>query len=281
MLKNTENKQKTYFYQLRLREELVTRIDRNPRYSLRSFAQAIGVGSSALSQILAGKRSVSTKVIERIFTYLEFSALEQKEFIESVIAEKKEKDLQRVSPELKKMLKQIDVSGAGQREVHSVGLDEFRIIADWYHYAILELTFAKNFKADPRWIARELNITPMEAKLAIDRLLQLELLEEKNGTLKKAVWNLDTKDKTKTTMSHRRRQKQILEKSMHALEHTPIDERNHSSLTMCIDPKNLPEAKQKIQKLMWELSEFLVQGTPERVYELNLGLFPLQNGERK
>ena len=121
----------------------------------------------------------------------------------------------------------------------------------------------------------------MEAKLAVDRMIQLELLEQKDGTLKKTQWNLDTKDKTKTSISHRRRQKQILEKSIHALEHNPIAERNHSSLTMCIDPKNLPEAKQKIQKLMWELSEFLVQGTPERVYELNLGLFPLQNGERK
>ena len=200
---------------------------------------------------------------------------EQKAFVESVIEEKRSRGLQRVSPDLSKRLR--DFSEAeSDSAARPVGLDEFRIIADWYHYAILELTFSKGFKPDPRWVAKELNISITEAKLAIERMLELDLLERKNGTLKKTDWNLDTKDKSKTSAFHRRRQKQILEKSIASLEQDPIEERNHSSVTVCIDPKNIPTAKAKIQKFMWELAASLVEGTPGRVYELTVNLFPIQ-----
>jgi uncharacterized protein (TIGR02147 family) len=265
-----------FYYQTRLREALMERIDRNPRYSIRSFASALGLDSSSLSQILAGKRSVSTKVVDRILGYLELDPREQKEFLESIIEEKKQKGLKRVSPELDSRLKNISKSVTAHT-YHGVGLDEFRVIADWYHYAILELTFSKHFSPDPKWIAKELGISITETKIAIDRLLELELLERKDGTLKKVDWHLDTKDKTKSSAFHRKRQKQILEKSMHSLEHDPIEIRNHSSLTLCIDKNKIALAKAKIQSSMQEIADLLLSGTPEEVYELSVNLFPLNS----
>jgi uncharacterized protein (TIGR02147 family) len=264
-----------YYYQIRLREELMKRIDRNARYSVRSFASALGMGSSALSQILAGKRSVSTKLVNRVLDCLEMSAAEQRSFVASVIEEKKAKGLQRVSPLLAKKLKEVSESIPPQN-MHGVGIDEFRVIADWYHYAIMELTFARDFDSDPKWIAKQLGLSLIETKLAIQRLLELELLEYQNAVLKKTNWTLDTVDKTKTSVFHRKRQKQILEKSMHSLEHDPIEVRNHSGLTVCIDPKNIPQVKAKIQKMMNAIAQTLVEGTPEKVYELTVNLFPLQ-----
>jgi uncharacterized protein (TIGR02147 family) len=267
-----------FYYQKILKEELMLRIDRNSHYSLRSFASALGLGSSALARVLSGKRSISIKVVDRILGYLELNANEQRLFLESVIEEKKSRGLKRVSPELKRRLESIAFDSATESH-HGVGLDEFRIIADWYHYAILELTFAKKFQSDPKWIARNLGISQMEAKLAVERLLSLELLEYRNGVLKKTNWNLDTKDKTKTSLFHRKRQKQALEKSIHSLENDPIEERCHSSLTVCIDSKNLPIAKAKIQTAIWEIAQSLTPGTPERVYEVTINLFPIQKKE--
>ncbi len=256
------------------------RIDRNPRYSIRSFASALGLDSSSLSQIISGKRSVSVKVVDRILNYLELEPSEQKYFLESVIEEKHQKGLERISPELSVRLKSVSES-LPAHTYHGVGLDEFRVIADWYHYAILELTFSKNFKPDPKWIAKELGISATEAKLAIERLLELELLEKRDGTLKKTNWHINTKDHTKTSAFHKKRQKQILEKSLHSLETDSIETRNHSSLTMCIDPKKIPEAKAQIQACMQQISQTLLSGTPEKVYELAVNLFPLSQKEQK
>lgn len=272
--------QNVYYYQKRLNEELAIRVERNPRYSMRSFAQSLGLRHSALSQIISGQRSISTKLIQRIFSVLELSSKDQKKIIKSVIQEKQDKGLKRISPSLTTWLKEIP-SDTESKPARQVGLDEFRIISDWYHTAILELTHLPDFKADPRWIAKQLRISPVEAKLALERLLQLELLETVNKTLQKTNLKIESKDLSKTSLFHRKRQKQILEKSIQSLESDPIAERNHSGVTVCVDSKNIPEAKVRIQKFIWELAEFLMQGTPDRVYEINLGLFPLQNSEPK
>ena len=264
-----------YYYRTRLREELVHRISRNPAYSLRSFSAALEISSGSLSQILSGKRSVSTKLTERIFKFLELSPSEQQHFLESLLAEKQ--SLRRRSPLLAKKLKTISNDQASLApEKRELSLDEFRVISDWYHAAILELTFSEAFDASPRWIAQALGITIMEAKLALDRLLTLNLLENVGGRIRKSDFRLSMKDQAKTTVFLRRRQKQILEKSITALENTPLEERNHSGVTLCLDPGQIPEAKLKIRKFMWELSQQLVQGKPERVYELSVNLIPLQ-----
>src|SRR5688572_17118598 len=68
--------------------------------------------------------------------------------------------------------------------------DAFRVISDWYHYTILELTFVEGFRNDPTWIANKLGITQFEAKEAIARLKRLELLEEISGKLVKTDTHL-------------------------------------------------------------------------------------------
>jgi len=264
----------TPYYQACLRDELAKRIDKNPRYSLRAFAALLGILPGALSLILSGKRTISTKVIDRIFASLELNPSQQKRFLESVLDEKKEKGFKRISPKINQKIGDTKQTRATQA-AHSLGMDEFRVIADWYHYAILELTHSPAFEGKPKWIAKVLRISEVEAKLALERLLRLSLLENNNGKYLKTNLKIDTKDKSKTTLFHRKRQKQVLEKSIESLEHDPIEIRNHSSLTLCIDPKKIPKAKEKIQDFMWELSECLIDGHQTEAYELSVSLFPL------
>lgn len=255
-------------------------MEKNPRYSLRSFAAVLGIRPSALSEILNGKRSISTKVIEKVMKAIELSPAEQKKFLESILQEKKDQGLVRISPEIRKQLSDA-VSHESSSDVVSVGLDEFRIIADWYHYAILELTTLTGFKPEIKWIAKRLGISETEAKLAIERLLRLELIERKSQTYVKTNQKITTKDKSKTSLFHRKRQKQVLEKSIQSLEQDSIESRNHSSLTFGVNPARVTEAKARIDKFMWEMSEFLMEGEKENVYELQVSLFPLSRIEEK
>ena len=259
------------FYIKKLKTELSERIDRNPRYSVRAFAQMLGIESSALSQILRGKRAISIRVANRIFGKLNFSPEEKAEFLTSLGQTKRAGGLKRISPLLRQALgpendpeKPRDLTG-----------DVFRLISDWYNYAIFELTRVEGFESHPKWIASELGITETEAQLAIDRMRELELLEVVDGKLRKTTGSLATVDRSVTSAAHRRRQKQILLKSMESLENDPIEIRNHSGITMAIDPDRISEAKDKIQKFQSEMARFLVKGRRRRVYELSVGLFPL------
>jgi uncharacterized protein (TIGR02147 family) len=266
------NNSQAPYYQTKLREEFAKRIAKNSRYSLRAFATLLGIGPSALSHILSGKRAISTKLINRIFSALELGISERKKFLESVLQQKEAMGMKRISPGLKKKLKFAATPAPG---VIEIGNDDFRILSNWYHFAILELTTSKNFESSPTWIAKVLRISELEASLAIEHLIKLGILHWVGGSLQKTRRIFDTKDKTKTSSFHRNRQKQILEKSIQSLEQDPIETRNHSSITLCINPDRLVEAKEKIQKIMWELTEFLIEGEQRQVYELNLSLFPL------
>jgi uncharacterized protein (TIGR02147 family) len=269
--------ERMYFYQRKLQDLLTERVERNPRYSLRAFAQLLGLDPGTFSQVLSGKRFPSEKLAQNIFKNLELSPAEQNEFLRSLADAKKKAGLKRISPELRKLLKEKVENTHGKE----LSLDLFKTIADWYHFAILELPFTPDFKSDPQWIATALGISVTEAHSAIQRLISLELLELVDGNLKRVDSQLTSADKHLTTAAHKKRQKQILEKSIESLENDPIEVRNHSAMTFAIDSTKLPEAKKRIEKFIEEMTSFLESGERDRVYEMTVNLFPTQKLKKK
>lgn len=265
-MKNTE------YYQVYLSEELARRCERNPRYSTRAFAQALTIDVASVSRILAGKQIPSFKICQVLFDKLEMSPTDQRKFMLSVAARQKADGCKRISPAFKK-LHDLDAD-----RVH-VSVDTWRVIADWYHGAIMELTFTKSFKPDPKWIAKELGLTEVEAKLALQRLLRLGLLTEKNGRIVKAHSQVSSADKSVTSAAHRRLQRQVLSRAIASLESDPIERRNMTSMAMAIDPAKIPRAKEMIQKFSRELCAFLESGKQTQVYQLGICLYPVSKSK--
>jgi uncharacterized protein (TIGR02147 family) len=231
-----------------------------------------------MSLICAGKRIPSYKMALKIVEALGLNPEEKEDFLSSLALRKKELGVKRISPALRKMQHR-----ATQTKARDISIDLFKAIADWYHYAILELTFVPGFPTDPakaaQWVAHELGIKTMEAKLALERLEDLELLcRGPRGEYMKSDGMTSSADKHLTTAAHRRRQHQILEKSIHSLENDPISKRNHTAVTMAADPAKLPEAKRRIDAFMDELCAFLESGDRKQVLEMQISLFPLSKG---
>lgn len=262
----------TTYYQKCLREELQRRCERNPRYSIRAFARTLRVDAGALSRIFSGKQIPSMKMAQTLLTALELSIEEQESFLVSLSQRQQARNLQRRSFAFR-AVKQ----GSRAKEL---SIDLYRVIADWHHVAIMELTFTEAFGSSPRSIAKKLGISVLEAKLAVQRLLDLELLVEENGTLKKADKHLTTADKTLSTPALRKNQKQFLEKAIISLENDPIEDRSVTSMTMAIDPDKLPAARQMIREFNQALCQFLESGKRTRVYNLGVALCPIQTKEK-
>ena len=77
---------------------------------------------------------------------LELLPTAQKKFLNSVAAKQKATDLKRIAPAFKNL-------GAQSEERRDLMTDIWRVIADWYHDAIMELTFTEDFNSDPKWIS--------------------------------------------------------------------------------------------------------------------------------
>jgi len=257
------------YYKTAIKEELSKRIENNSSYSLRAFAKALGIEASALSEILSNKRVPSYKMAQTIIRSLRLSPTDEEHFLASVAQTQRSRGLKKMS----KKFRELKDPGTPARELSA---DLFRVISDWYHYAILEFTFVKGFRSSPQWIAKELGITVVEAKLAIERLKSLGLLTDENGKLSKTVGHFVTGDRHLTTPALKRRQKQILEKALYSLENDPIERRNMSAMTMAVDPKKIPQAKKMIDDFLNKLCSFLEEGEQKEVYEFGTFLVPLQ-----
>jgi uncharacterized protein (TIGR02147 family) len=256
------------YYRAALRNELAKRHERNPRYSVRAFAKALKVDPGVLSRVLSGNRVPSEKLARRLLTRLELGPKEERRFLASIASKHRSRGLQRMNPFFQ-TLKSVDTPT-------ELSIDLFRVISDWYHAAILEMTFVEGFKPTPQWIARNLQISVSEADMAIERMIQLGLLEWKGDKLVKAQDQLTTADKHITTPALRRHQKQILEKAIHSLENDPIEVRNMSAMTMAIDPSLVPAARKMVSEFMRAMCRFLESGSRQRVYELAVSLYPVQ-----
>jgi uncharacterized protein (TIGR02147 family) len=234
-----------------LRREFIRRKERNPNYSLRSFARLLKVSPGALSQWLASKRPITIKQATKISSRLGFDPAETNAF-----------------------LQQLTVRKPGFDETSfQVSEDVFSIVADWYHFAILSLMETTDFVESPRWIASRLGISVVEVQQALERLERMRLTRRENGILRPSHANLTTTHDIPSA-AVRKSHRQNLEHAQMALEEVAVELRDISLITMAIDSSKLPEAKERIRAFRRSMSEFLESGKRDQVYTLSIQLIP-------
>ena len=190
------------FYKEYIKNELAHRCERNPRYSTRAFAKALGFNHGALSQIISGKRIPSYRTAKRLIEALGLSPDQEQSFLQSLAMKHATRNLQRVSRKLK-----VSSSSIPNFKAKELSIDLFRVIADWYHTAIMALSLTSGFQSDIRWIASQLSISITAARLAVERLLELGLLKESNGKWSMTNEPFTTADKHLTTPALKKLQK--------------------------------------------------------------------------
>jgi uncharacterized protein (TIGR02147 family) len=264
-----------YFdYREFLRHELERRVQTNTRYSLRAFARDLSVAPQVLSGVISGKKNISPEVAVEIAKRLKLDNEELSYFHDLVELSQAKSD------SLKEVIQYRLTKYNGNQTYRVLQEDVFKILADWYHGAILELTFTSEFQNDPVWIAKRLGITPLEARQAIERLLRLELLEEIGGLLRKTEVNI-TSTQDIPSAALKQVALQLIDKASDAIAAQSVDERDIGTMTMAIDPKRLPQAKRMIRKFRRELTEYLEAGSRSEVYCFASQLFSLTTAKEK
>lgn len=234
-------------------EELRTR---NPSFSRRAFSKRLGLSAGAISELFSGQRKVSKKLAERIANKLSLDPQERAELFASFPQQSSQQDT--VDPTYLQL-----------------SADQFHIIGDWYHFAILTLMKTKDFKSDATWIAERLGLPKQIVRTAIDRLLRVGLVkEESNGKLTRSKAHYRTSDDV-ANISVRKAHSQYIEKAREALDTVPVEKRDYTSLMIAINPEKLTLAKEKIRKFQDKLAKELEVDPQSEVYQLCIHLFPL------
>lgn len=266
-------------------EILKTYLDRkktkNGGYSLRALARDLGKSPSYMSQVLSGHRRLSADLYADLADKLELDGMARRNLSLSVI---NESDLPtEVKEDLKLSLDKVDAEEEYSRYEESAYL-EFDILRHWYCVAILDLPSLSNFEPSIGWISKFLNISPYEAETTVQKLFSLGLLKEENGCWIKAKFKLrfsSTSSKTSIRLFHQ----QMMEKAIVELRTQTTDEsfqrRLITGVTLATNPNNVKRAQQRMNEMLFELSEILTAGECTELYHIGAQLFPIARQYKK
>ncbi|MCM2277471.1 MAG: DUF4423 domain-containing protein [Oligoflexia bacterium] len=248
-----------------LTEELHRRTRSNPRYSQRAFARQLGMSPGELSEVLRGKRSLSLRSALKAARALALNPEETRELV---------------------LLSQADRGGAlpppDSRDARprELTMDFFRIVSDWYCFAILNLSECTGATLEPAYLARRLGISQAEARIALERLERVGLIERRQGRLLPAPDYVISPSGIPSE-AIRNYHSQILDKAKAALESQALEERDITGLGLAIDPRHLPAIKKELSEFQDRIAAKYSTGRKTEVYQLEIALFRLTERDRK
>ena len=259
-------------YKSILRRELEERISENSSYSLRAFARDLGLKAPNLSGILNGKKGLSETSALKICQRLGLNNEESSFFCHLVNAKHAKSRLKReIAISKIKML----VTPSKSKVINE---NKFKIISDWYHFAIMELIHTKDFKSDPTWIAQKLGLNTFQVKEALNRLQKLKLIKFENGQIFSSGIELETTNGTPSE-SIRKLNKQLIGKAKDSVTLQNIDQRHLSTLTTAIHKSDIKKYGDLIENFKRELNNIIVKNNkknrPDEVYCLSVQFFQL------
>jgi uncharacterized protein (TIGR02147 family) len=166
-------------------------------------------------------------------------------------------------------------------EYRQLTIDAFYVISDWYHFAILNLRDCDDFQNDDAWIARRLNLSVGEVRLALTRLDRLGLIERRKDGWVRTHAHLTTSHDVRSA-GLRKGHRGILQRAIDALEAVDVEERDITNMTMAINTAHLPEAKAMLARFRKKFAKSMERGKDRtEVYTLALQFFPLTQTRKK
>lgn len=242
-------------------------------FSHRAFSRRAGLSSSNyLNLVMKGERDLSSEMAPRFAKACGLTKREADFFCDLVAygQAKTTEEKQRWHERLARFRK--------FRDAHRLVGEQTAYHANWYMPAIRELVSLSGFREDPRWIAESLEppILERQAAEALETLQRLGLLvRDARGTLRQAQALVTTGSGPlghQIFVYHHG----MMDLAKRALDHLPRDERDISSVTLCVSQATLPLLKERIRELRQELLQLAaLESAPERVVQLNFQMFPL------
>ncbi len=236
-----------------LKNEFAKRQNRHAGFSLRSYARWLGISPAQISQILSGKRAITPSTFKKIGHKFNLSPMEMSDFQSNVDT--------------------LNSSKATPRSLHE---DQFRLIADWFHLAILSASKLKKKSSDPRWLAAKLEIPVTLINDAMTRLKRMNLLQTHPEL--EQIGEPIYVTSAQTSKAIQRYHMQQLDLAKQKLEALPLERREFQSLIFACDEKELPIVKSKINRFLEEMQSHS-KDKGDHLCTMNLQFFTIIEGD--
>lgn len=266
-------------YKVILRDCLARRCNANQRYSLRAFARDIGISPGQLSSILAGRRGLSRKSADRMF-----ESLGLREHEKEICLLQIQRDFAR-SKKARMEAQQLLKDRLSDLRAKELSADAFDVIADWFHFAILQVLCLKNAEHNEKrtspWIAKQLDLSEIEVKSALERLIRLKLVKISKGNFvitDETILSTDGIPSSALRKFHR----QVLEKAMQAIELQTVKERYLNTIMLPVALNQIESVQKDIFQFQRQMMKKYGRNSSrdgDAVYSLSQQFFRLSGGQ--
>jgi len=243
---------------------------KNPKFSLRALAKKMKVSPSHLSRFLNGKKQFSYPNTIRILRELELSTQQ----IERILFVLKEQENVKKDLIYKKNVKKDD------RKKSILDYQTFKIVADWYHFPILELIRTKGFKNDISWISRRLSLDSHIVAEGLSRLEALGFIKRFNDKIELSQGDIFYTSNDIQSAAIKQHHLQMITKATEALFEQEVDQREFQALNLNFNPDDLNEAKKEIREFTKRFTKKFSQKSGDEVFQLNIQMFSLTKKDK-
>jgi uncharacterized protein (TIGR02147 family) len=247
-----------------------------PSFTVKSFAEKVGLSNSLLSLILKGERTFTDDSFDKVIAELKLQ-IDEIEFFKILVTMADAKDPKDQDKALQTLIK--------KRRFRNLNPNEFEVLeylSKWYYLAIRKMASFPDFKKDPKWIQ-----TQLKEKFAINEIKKsLKFLEEKgfiafddSGKAFLPEKIFDCKDGMfKVALS--RFHKHMLDQAKASIDINDRNERKQIGTTTALTSESFKKAQQIIEDAQKKINELEVEqgNNPDAVYYLNFSMFPLVRG---
>lgn len=249
-----------------VRMEFELRHRRSPAYSLRAFARDLKMSPSSLSEFLQGKLGLSHQRVDRLAEMIRLSE-QQRVHWHDLMNARWARD-----PVSKKQA-QLRVQSRVRNHPGRLDLEKFKVVADWYHFAILSALEVGSAFQKPSRLAKALRLRVGTVQDALKRLVHTGLLVEDNGTYKPSSSSSFAGDETPDE-AVRESHRQVLKLAERALLEQDISTRESCSIFLPVDSAKLNECRNELRKATLDiLTKYSQMGRADTVAGFTMHLF--------
>ncbi|NUM87640.1 MAG: TIGR02147 family protein [Bdellovibrionales bacterium] len=253
---------------------LLDRVNREQKSgdSIRNLAKRMGLSHTLLVMFLQGKRPLRVKHAGAIAQGLGLDA-QARLYLQALIQFEGARD-----PQEKQLcqlwLSELHPDGA---ILHTRVVDEFEVISNWIHMAILSIASLRDFDPAPEAIAARLGakVTAHEVRAAISRLKSLGLIRVEAGGRFVPTQAQVTTQNDVISQGARAYHKQVMDLAKDALDRQPLEAREFQSFAIDVARDRIPLAKELIRKFRTQFVKAMKADVTEEVYQMNIQLFQL------
>ena len=227
-----------------LSEELHLRQRRRPQYSMRAFARDLEISPSFLCEFLAGRQGLSKERAAWITQKINLAPAQSEHFWDLIEAKF-------ARTEQAKKTARLRVLQRTKNDKSRLSLDRFHLIADWYHFALLEILTLPESNFSKSELAEILNISVENVEEGIKRLLDLNLIERTESNASQQYVAKDELTSTEEDGANHAIQiahQQLLRMHADAVETKSMQDRESLSVTFSIANTEWDEARAELKR---------------------------------